>query len=193
MDKRIIPHEGTVTIQVDNKPVSERERAKERGELTREFINAKLLKDGYTALKDFEKEELFGSATPPTEEVLQYARDLKMVELDQKCSQAIVGRFTAMVDGVEYSFSCDEEAQKNFDKADWAFSKGNVPELPWTAYNSEGQVVRILINPDNFGPVYLAHLEHIQNNIAKFRDFLQPMVEGAEDPDEVFSVKWGEG
>ncbi|OIS74608.1 hypothetical protein [Bacillus licheniformis] len=121
---------------------------------------------------------------------LNRAKSEKIEELSRECKAAILGRFVATVDGVEYLFSCDIEAQANFEKAEKSFAKGLITEIPWTAYDSNGKVVRVLLNQEKFEPVYIKHLEHIQNNISKFRDFLQPMVEDAQTPEEVFIIRW---
>lgn len=125
-----------------------------------------------------------------SEEVLQAAKEQKEAELNERCSEEILDMFTVQIDGVTYWFSNDREAQANFDKADRAFDKGRIQEIPWTAYDKTGAVVRLLLNPINFEPVYMAHLGHIQNNISKFRDTLMAQVDAAQSPEEVELVQW---
>lgn len=123
-------------------------------------------------------------------EILEQARDKKMEELNKQCNYTILNkRFSAMVDGVEYFFSCDEDAQKNFDKLDSAFDKGRTDNSPWTAYDSEGNVVRVILTINNFEPVYMAHLSHIQNNIIKLRDILEPVVRSSS-LEELDTIEW---
>lgn len=115
------------------------------------------------------------------DDILIKAREMKMSELDKACQQSILGYFKATVDGVEYSFSCDFEAQTNFEKVDRAFEKGRMTQINWTAYDANGNVVRVTLDPTSFEPVYLAHLYHIQSNISRLRDVLQPQVEIASE------------
>lgn len=121
---------------------------------------------------------------------LELAQQSKIAELDQRCEEAILGRFSVELDGVVYAFSNDREAQANFDKCDNSFARGRITEIPWTAYDPDGNVRRIVLDAVKFEKVYVAHLEHIQGNIAKFRDFLEPLVVGAAGVDEVNLIQW---
>ncbi|QIW88692.1 hypothetical protein P59_095 [Bacillus phage P59] len=117
------------------------------------------------------------------------AKQEKNRELDAICKATILGRFPAIVDGVEYFFSNDIEAQANFEKLDKAFDKGFLTAIPWTCYDAEGGVHRIVLTAETFPVVYFAHLNHIQGNIAKYRDILQPMVAEATE-DELKNIQW---
>jgi hypothetical protein len=121
---------------------------------------------------------------------LDRAKEDKIKELNGLCTNTIYGRFTANIDGVNYLFSNDSEAQANFDKCDRAFEKGYMTEIQWTAYNEAGEVVRVTINPTNFPAFYMAHLNHIQGNISRFRDELMPLVENATTVEEVENINW---
>lgn len=121
---------------------------------------------------------------------LEESKRLKSEELSRKCNETILGRFSSTIDSVEYQFSNDLEAQANFEKCDKAFDRGMIIEIPWTAYDMDGNTVRVLLNREKFSIVYYNHLEHIQNNISKFRDFLMPMVENATNVEEVEAIKW---
>jgi hypothetical protein len=117
----------------------------------------------------------------------------KKTELQNECDKTILGRFYAELDGVTYQFSCDNEAQKNFDKALKVFEKGWKTELLWTVYDMDGNVLRLMVRADQYAPLYMAHLDHIQYNISKFRDTLQPLVEKAETVEEVENVTYTGG
>ena len=106
------------------------------------------------------------------------------------CNLTILGRFSADVNGSTYYFSNDMEAQANFQKADGAFEKNRIIEVVWTAYNTEGNVERIPLNKESFELVYISHLAHVQNSIAKFRDFLMPLVESSTTVEELESIVW---
>lgn len=124
------------------------------------------------------------------DEFLKEAKEAKCIELSVLCKANILGRFTVTIDGMQYQFSCDQEAQMNFEKVDRAFEKGRSVEEPWTAYTIEGEVVRLTLTPELFEPVYVAHLEHIRENIVRFRDELQPQVESATTIEELNNVVW---
>lgn len=124
------------------------------------------------------------------DELLNIKRMIKLDELDDKCNQAIYGRFTYTYDdGNVYSFSCDNEAQNNFEKVDRAFEKGRMTDIDWTAYDSTGKVVRLNFTVNNFEGLYVAHLNHIQDNIKKLRDTLMPQVMQATE-DELQNIQW---
>jgi YHS domain-containing protein len=113
-----------------------------------------------------------------------------LVQLNQECSSAILGKFPSVVDGVTYYFSNDNEAQKNFDKMARAFDKGYVTEKNWTVYDQDGNVLRVSLNTEKFEAVYKDHLTHISSNVSKFRDTLMPQVLAATDEEEIQSIVW---
>lgn len=113
----------------------------------------------------------------------------KMRELGEACNKTILGRFSAELNGKVYEFSCDLEAQSNFEKADRAFEKGRTTLESWTAYENE-KVVRVDLDQTSFEIVYLAHLNHIKNNVSKLRDNLMVKVNTAETPEEIEAINW---
>jgi hypothetical protein len=125
-----------------------------------------------------------------TSVILSDSKAAKLAELNQICSDTILGRFLSTVDGVDYYFSCDKNAQDNFDKADRAFEKGRITEIRWTAYDLNDNVVRLLLDQTKFEIVYLAHLYHINDNISRFRDVLMPKVEASTTVDQVNRIQW---
>lgn len=117
----------------------------------------------------------------------------KLKELGLACEKTILGYFQSTVNGMVYNFSCDDNAQKNFDKAENAFSKNYLTTMDWTVYDENWKVVRLTLDATAFEPVYKAHLNHIQGNISKFRDILQPKVDAAYlngDIDGIKAVVW---
>lgn len=131
-----------------------------------------------------------GSVVKIDELELIKVKDRKKDELDNECQKAILGRFYSELDGVTYQFSCDSEAQKNFDKALKVFEKGWRTELAWTVYDMDDNVLRVMVRADQYDPLYMAHLDHIQYNISKFRDVLQPLVEAAENIEDVKNITY---
>lgn len=181
-------------IEPINKPVSEKDRATLRGELNRSYILDKMNQSGYNELetfeKDFFKEKVVGNKEASEEAVLEVVRYMKLQDLKASCSETILGRFHSEVGGMEYLFSNDAEAQINFDKAMNAFEKQWMSQTFWTAYTLEKELVRVTLTPETFRPVYMSHLAHIQDNISKLRDVLQPQVEKAENAQEIHEIKW---
>ena len=51
------------------------------------------------------------------------AKERKIRELEIACQESIVGYFVSEIKGEKYYFSCDNEAQSNFEKVDRAFEK----------------------------------------------------------------------
>lgn len=100
----------------------------------------------------------------------------KMSELNQACGQAILGRFTSTVNGVAYQFSNDAEAQSNFKDALWALENNKATTLKWTAYDANGNIVRIDLDLAMLGNINADRLTHQQANVSKLRDTLQPKV-----------------
>lgn len=121
---------------------------------------------------------------------LDEAKQIKITELNAKCDEAIIGKFPFVINGNTYFFSNSLEAQSNFDKAERAFEKGWITEVKWTAYDANGNVYRLTLTKDVFDQLYQQHLQHIQNNISKFRDVLMPQVENATTVEGVNSITW---
>jgi hypothetical protein len=122
---------------------------------------------------------------------LEKAKKDKIDELDKKCNETILGNFAyTYSDGNTYYFNNDMLAQGNFDKLLNAFDKGLVDSINWTAYDSEGNVVRLAFDSTSYLDLYKAHLEHINSNIARFRDQLQPFVDKQTTGDKITAVTW---
>lgn len=121
---------------------------------------------------------------------LKGAKDRKISELNEKCDETIIGTFPYEINGVTYYFYCDMVAQSNFEKVDRAFDKGRITQYPWTGYDANGNVVRLVFTAETFGPFYTAHLNHISSTIVKFRDNLQPLVESATKVEEIEAITW---
>lgn len=137
----------------------------------------------------------------PTDEELNAARKIvelksaqmqKDEELNQACQDSILAGFTHVINGQTYWFSYDYEAQGNFRDAKEILSDGVVLAVPWTVRigGKDGEYSRIEINLEQIKELALVIMEHKLNNISKYRDFLLPIVTGAETPEEVQEVKW---
>jgi YHS domain-containing protein len=114
----------------------------------------------------------------------------KEAELDKKCKDTILGRFSCDIDGVTYYFSNDTEAQANFEKCDRNLEKGRISTITWTAYDTSDNVVRLTFDVVTFEPLYIAQSTHIQANIIKYRDDLMPRVAAAQTIEEIQAITW---
>lgn len=122
---------------------------------------------------------------------LEKYKDNKIDELNNACNQSILGRFTSTVNGVQYQFSYDAEAQSNFSKAGRAFDKNLVTSVSWTAYEIEtGNMIRLTLDVNAFDAVFADSLNHVNSNVSNFRDVLQPQVNAATSKDEVDAIVW---
>lgn len=114
----------------------------------------------------------------------------KFDKLKKSCSLSIIGRFKASVDGVDYYFSCDHEAQINFGNSFRAFQEGWITTTKWTCYNENDEVCRVELDAEKFRPIYIGHLAHISGNIARLRDYMQPLVMATQTMEELESIQW---
>lgn len=121
---------------------------------------------------------------------LKEAKHNKIIELNQACMKDILGRFPSTVDGVIYEFSYDHEAQSNFNGSANALSRGYMTQVEWTAYDSTGKAIRILLNELKFDGVAKDALVHVNSKISRFRNDLLPQVEIATTLTEVEAVVW---
>jgi hypothetical protein len=130
-------------------------------------------------------------ATINWKDAVQQARESKLAELDQTCNRTILGNFAyTYSDGNTYYFNNDTMAQGNFDKVLNAFDKNLVTAIAWTAYTKEGAVARLVFDVNSYLGLYEAHLNHIQANISKFRDFLEPKVMAASTVPAIQEINW---
>lgn len=121
--------------------------------------------------------------------VLERERRKKDLELNKACNAAIVYGFTHTIEGIEYHFSYDIEAQGNFRDAQTVLSKGVVEEITWTV-RKDGEYTRIPITKEIMDELTLVILQHKDNNISKYRDFLMPLVNQSEEVEEIRSITW---
>lgn len=121
---------------------------------------------------------------------LSAAKQAKIAELNQACNQAIFGRFKSTVNSVDYYFSNDTEAQSNFKDAIWAFQTGKVQSITWTAYDVDGNVVRISLDQASLESVNFDRIVHQNIQVSKLRDTLEPQVKDATDEETVKAIVW---
>jgi YHS domain-containing protein len=127
--------------------------------------------------------------------ILDNRKKTKIEELDKACSETILGRFAADINGVTYYFSNDAEAQSNFKDTKILFSDGTIDAIlgglvTWTCYDVNGNVMRVQLNKTQFDNVFIARVKHQNDNVSKFRDTLQPQVENATTVEQIELITW---
>lgn len=127
---------------------------------------------------------------PDMEIPLDEVKQAKITELNDACNQSILGKFTSTINGMSYYFSYDTEAQSNITKVGRAFDKGLVTTVKWTAYDSDGNTVRIDLDANSFDAMFTNSLIHLNTNISKLRDDLEPKVEEATEVEQVLKITW---
>lgn len=143
----------------------------------------------FNAIWDFSKNDWVEGEN--SEEVLEVYKQGKDMELNEACKESILKGFTHEVNGIEYHFSFDSEAQFNFQGAERLFSTGQIDEIRWTVKNMEtGEYERILITKEVMEELVMKILQHKDSNISKYRDFLLPIVKSAETIEEIETIKW---
>jgi hypothetical protein len=125
----------------------------------------------------------------PLSEILNHVKSRKDEELNKDCKESILKGFTHTIEGVEYFFSFDPEAQSNFQGVERLFDKGLVTEVTWTVRKSE-EYKRIIITKEVMDELTIKILQHKNGNISKYRDYLLPLVHQATTVEEVEGISW---
>lgn len=125
------------------------------------------------------------------EAVLDRVKDAKKQELNVICNQEITKGFLYTVNGVEYRFSYDMEAQMNFAEARAAMADGLIEEVEWTCYiASTGERKRIMLNADDMAGTRLAQLTQKNAIIAKYNNILLTKVYPETNIEIINAIKW---
>jgi hypothetical protein len=115
----------------------------------------------------------------------------KMAQLNELCNLAIVNGFDYDLNGVSYHFSCSLSAQANFTGTDILFKDGTITQAEWTVTNNTtGKEERVTLDQATFNSIKLQVFQHINSNMAKFRNTLQQQVEAATTNAEVDLIVW---
>jgi hypothetical protein len=122
---------------------------------------------------------------------LEALKAAKMAQLNELCNLAIVNGFDYEVNGESYHFSCSLSAQANFTGTDILFKDNLIQQSEWTVINNTtGKDERVTLDQTTFNSVKLQVFQHINSNVAKFRNTLQPQVEAATTNTEVDAIVW---
>ncbi|MDY7043691.1 hypothetical protein RVS70_05680 [Virgibacillus sp. M23] len=121
---------------------------------------------------------------------LSRAKKSRFEKLRKDCENDILGYFEAPVNGVTYTFSFDDEAQKNFTGTLALTLAGAVdPEQKWTVYRN-GIVERIKLDTDNFMNVSRIAYKRKDDKVDRLRGEIQQAIDNAKTIEEVNQVVW---
>lgn len=122
---------------------------------------------------------------------LSVLKQAKLSQLEQLCADSITNGFDSDVNSVSYRFSCSLSAQANFQGADELFKDGLITESEWTVINNTtGKVERIILSKEVFNSIKPLVFQHINENISRLRNMLEPQVDSAATNEEVDAVVW---
>lgn len=121
--------------------------------------------------------------------ILELAKKGKEEEMTIACRESILKGFTYPINGVDYQFSYDYEAQGNFRDAKEAFTDGTITELRWTV-KKDGKIERIKITKEIMKDLYKFSMNEKNNKISRLRDFLMLVLEGCTTIEDVNNIKW---
>lgn len=123
--------------------------------------------------------------------IVKIAKERKDIELNKACQKAIMDGFEHTINGKEYHFSYDTQAQINFGDSRQLLNDGIIEETPWTV-TLNGEYERIDINKSMMDELTEQIFFHKQRNISKYRDILMPKVEIAKTVEEVNAINWNQ-
>lgn len=140
-----------------------------------------VLNDWVETITDDERAFLLGNSLPQL-------KQNKLNQLNQACESTILGRFSSTIDGVVYEFSYDMEAQSRFNGMATSFTRGYITEIEWTCYLN-GERTSVILSEQQFDVVAKDALNHVNSNIAKFREKFTEL-DSATLAEQVNSIVW---
>ncbi|MFD0825861.1 DUF4376 domain-containing protein [Neobacillus sp. M.A.Huq-85] len=115
----------------------------------------------------------------------------KMAAIEALCDASIIAGFDYEINGISYHFSSSLAAQANFQGTDTLFKDGLISDVEWTVTNNAtGAVERISFDQTVFNQLKLQVFIHINSNISKLRNELQPKVDAAQSQTELDLIIW---
>ena len=123
-------------------------------------------------------------------QLLEEAKIDKKSDLSSACQEDILGGFDHKIDGKEYRFSYDREAQTNLQERFSLFENNLIESIPMTV-SKNNEHLRIVVDKDQFMSIYLSSVLAKENKISKLRDILYPMVDSALTKEELEEIEWG--
>jgi hypothetical protein len=121
--------------------------------------------------------------------ILETAKAGKGKELEDACRESILNGFPYTINGVEYHFSYDYEAQGNFRDAKEALLDGSIPEVRWTV-RKDGEIHRVLITKEIIVDLCREAMTQKNDKISRLRDFLMLILEGCTTIEDINQLNW---
>lgn len=131
-----------------------------------------------------------GDLYKDTSRVVDNLKNAKKGELSQACQECILGGFTSKVDGVDYHFSYDREAQMNYQERWQLFQNNMIDSIVMTAHGLDGSDARLEVDKKIFDNIYLDSVKHKENCIKRLRDDLFPLVDNSQSVEDLNAISW---
>lgn len=123
------------------------------------------------------------------EVVLNTLKAQKVNYFRKVCQDVIENGFDHVIGGTTYHFSLDTEAQQNFSDSYQLLKDNVIEEVVWTV-TVNGEYSRCVIDLPIMTELTKVIFAHKTQNIAKLRDFLQPLIMGCATVAELESIEW---
>lgn len=125
-----------------------------------------------------------------SQQLLQ-TKEAKKAELSLACGECILAGFKAKINGTEYRFSYDKEAQANLAERWQLFQNNMIDSITITAHAiTDDSFKRISVDFKQFATIYLASVKHKEDCISRLHDLLIPMVGNAVTVEQVNDIHW---
>lgn len=122
-------------------------------------------------------------------QLLEEAKIDKKSALSSACQEDILRGFDHSIDGIEYRFSYDREAQTNLQERFSLFENNLIESIPMTV-SKNNEHLRIVVDKEQFMSIYLSSVVAKENKISKLRDILYPMVDSALNKEDLEEIEW---
>lgn len=143
----------------------------------------------YTPRWNFKKRDWEEGA--PNNVLLADLKVTKKAELSTACGECILEGFKARVNGTEYRFSYDREAQANLSERWQLFQNNMIESITITAHAiTDDSFKRLSVDFKQFSNIYLASVKHKEDCISRLHDILIPMVDNAVTIEQINDIHW---
>lgn len=179
-------------ITPNNKSISERDKAKIRGELDREFIEARIINEGYLSLDEIEKgyireiiakENMIEKKELTDTEVLDFCKDIKALYFKELCEQKIIVGFTAS-NGHYYRTNRDDQTNMIGQK-DELNANPNIATVFWKSEDA-GYLSH---TREEWLQVYAQAFTHKKSQLFMY-DSLKQQVFNSTTHEELSQIQW---
>jgi len=173
-----------IKIQPKSKSLNIKDRAILAGELNKEFIDARIIKNEFNSLKDYELEFLKSSYSLDSDaKLLSYCKDVKVLFFKNTCEFKIEEGFTA-TNGNFYRTNRDDQTNMIGQK-DALSDDLSVTQVPWKT-EDKGYVMH---TREGWLKVHQEAFMHKQTQLMKY-DTLKKKVSTALSQDELSLINW---